>query len=105
MTIKREPENDITRPVHASYDCKPGDVLITRKHKKPELEVNKPHLCKAPGISRDHPTSLELYLCTLPYECRCLVIRPNGCGWVYVLAEGRLGWISHTDLDRLEKQP
>lgn len=89
--------------VKATYECRPGDTLIARKYEEPELEINRPHLCKAAGISRDHPTSTELYLCSIPYECRCLVIRRNGCGWVYVLAEGQLGWISHTDVDRLER--
>ncbi len=88
--------------VRAAFDCRPGDTLIgMKRHRDRPLEG--PELCRAPGISYDHPTSTELVLRELQHECRCLVIENPKTGWVYVLVDGSLGWISHTSLDRLER--
>ena len=94
-------KKEIADAVDACFICEPGDTLITMKQ-RPDYPRQRPTLNSSPGIHRDAPTSADIHVCDLPFEARALVIQRNGCGWVYVLCEGRMGWISHTSVSHLE---
>ena len=86
-------------PLEACRNCRPGDVLITRAY-----NPNRPG-DQLPMLSTGHRFTIgSFFMCFLSFEARALVISYEASSAeVFVLCDGRLGWIIHQDVDRLER--